>query len=154
LVEQGVLELEAPVRRYLPDLRLSDAEVAERLTLRHLLTHTAGFVGDFFEDTGPGDDALQRYVSGIADLPQLVPLGTLFSYCNSGFAIAGRVIEMVCGKTYEQAARELVLEPLGMQHTFFFPTEVMTHRFVVGHRSPFDPDEEITVLRPWQLPRA
>jgi len=153
LIEQSVVELEAPVRRYLPDLRLSDEDVASRLTLRHLLTHSAGFVGDFFEDTGWGDDALERYVTMLADLPQLVPLGALFSYCNSGFAVAGRVIERMCGKSYEQATRELVLEPLGMHHSYFFPAEVMTHRFVVGHQSPFDPAEDVYVLRPWPIPR-
>jgi CubicO group peptidase (beta-lactamase class C family) len=69
LVDQGELELEAPVRRYLPELRLADEDVAQRVTLRHLLTHTAGWVGDDFTDTGPGDDAVARYVANLADVP-------------------------------------------------------------------------------------
>src|SRR2546430_623690 len=57
LVERGVLDLDAPVRTYLPDLRLADDDVAARVTLRHLFTHTAGWEGDVFDDTGAGDDA-------------------------------------------------------------------------------------------------
>jgi len=50
LIEMGKLDLDAPLRTYLPDLRLSGEGVAERVTLRHALTHTGGWVGDFFED--------------------------------------------------------------------------------------------------------
>src|SRR5262245_52853995 len=58
LVAEGLLDLDRPVREYLPDLALADADATQRVTLRHLLTHTAGWIGDFFEDTGGGDDAL------------------------------------------------------------------------------------------------
>src|SRR5579875_1030573 len=119
LVEQGKLDLEAPLRTYLPDLRLSDEDTAARISMRHLLTHTGGFDGDFFTDTGRGDDALAAVVERMAELAQLAPLGQVWSYCNSGFYLAGRVIEAVAGKTYEAAARELVLDPLGMTQSFF-----------------------------------
>jgi len=151
LAETGTLDLDHPVRHYLPDLRLSDPDVAERVTLRHLFTHTAGFVGDDFRDPGDGDDALARYVTGMADLPHITPLGEVWSYCNSGFCLAGRVIEVATGKPFESALQELVLLPLGMENTFFFPAEVMTHRFAVGHL--YDNDE-LRVARPWPIPRA
>jgi CubicO group peptidase (beta-lactamase class C family) len=76
------------------------------------------------------------------------------SYCNAGFVVVGRVLEVITGQTYEQAAHDLVLEPLGMSNSFFWPTDVMTRRFVVGHVSPFDDAGEITVARPWALARA
>jgi CubicO group peptidase (beta-lactamase class C family) len=151
---QGKVELEAPVRRYLPDFRLQDEDVAQRVTLRHLLTHTAGWVGDDFTDTGSGDDAVARYVANLVELPQLTPLGELWSYCNSGFVVAGRILEVVTGQTYEQAVRELVLEPLVMRHTFLSGAEVMTRRFVVGHISPFDDHGEVEVAQPWGLARS
>lgn len=154
LVEAGRLDLEAPVRRYLPELRLADASATERVTLRHLLTHTAGFVGDDFTDTGGGDDALARYVAYMRDLPQVTPPGALFSYCNSGFVLAGRVIEVVTGQTFEQAIRRLVLEPLSMTDSTFEPEEAMLHRFAVGHISPFDDSGEVRVARPWPLARS
>ena len=60
LVEHGQLDLEAPVRNYLPDFRLIDDSVATRVTVKQLFIHTAGWVGDYFDDLGPGDDALAK----------------------------------------------------------------------------------------------
>src|SRR5262249_48019222 len=92
LVEQGKLGPARPVRAYLPDLRLQDPVATETVTARHLLTHTGGFVGDYFSDTGRGDDALAKYVAEMAELEQLTPPGAVFSYCNSGFSLLGRVV--------------------------------------------------------------
>jgi CubicO group peptidase (beta-lactamase class C family) len=151
LVEDGKLDLDAPLRRYLPGLRLASEETAERVTMRHLLTHTGGWVGDYFDDTGPDDGALERMVERLDRLPQLTPLGTVWSYNNAGFYLAGRVIEILSGRTYEDEVRELVLEPLELQRSFFFPTDVMTHRFVVGHITR---ERKASVARPWPLARA
>ena len=119
--------------------------------MRHLLTHTGGWYGDYFADPSRGDDALERILPELAELPQLAPLGQIWSYCNSGFYIAGRVIEVLTGRPFESAARELVLEPLGMSSSFFFSEEVLSHRFAVGHR---DEDGQTIVARPWALARA
>jgi CubicO group peptidase (beta-lactamase class C family) len=152
LVEMGLVDLDEPVRTYIPDFHLSD-EVAEvSVTIRHLLTHMGGWAGDFFRETGSGDDCLARFVAEMAELPQLVPPGEVWAYNNAGFGLAGRVIEVVTGKSYEQAAREMILEPLEMNHSFFEPAEVISRRFVVGHRV-YDTGEP-TVLRPWSLSRA
>ena len=151
LAEMGKLGLDEPARRYIPDFRMRDTEVTARLTARHLLTHTGGWEGDFFEDTGLGDDALRAYVEKMAELPQLTPLGKVWSYHNSGFSLAGRLIEAVTGETYEAALSELVLAPLGLRHTHIFPNDVMTHRFVAGHA--WYNDQHI-VLPEWALPRA
>jgi CubicO group peptidase (beta-lactamase class C family) len=151
LVEEKKLALDDPITKYLPNFRMRDPEVAERVTMRHLLTHVAGWQGDFFEDTGDGDDALAKYVAAMAELPQITPLGAVWSYNNAAFSLAGRVIEVVTGKTYEQAMLELVLKPLDLRRSYFFPTYVMTHRFVSGHASV---GGNAFVLRPWQLPRS
>ena len=140
LVEDGKLALDEPIRTYLPDFTMRDPEVTTRLTMRHLLTHIGGWDGDFFPDTGNGDDALARYVKLMADLPQLTPLGTILSYNNAAFSLAGRVIEALTGKTYEAALKELVLEPLGLKHSFLFPADSMTHSFAVGHTTIADQD--------------
>jgi CubicO group peptidase (beta-lactamase class C family) len=150
LAERGMLDLDEPVRTYLPELCLADEEVARKVTTAHLLTHVGGWVGDVFEDTGCGDDALEKIVRRLADVPQLAPLGALWSYNNSGFYIAGRVVEVLSGKAFETAVRELVLSLLGMDGSFFFPGEVMTRRFAVGHLVM---EGEHSVSRPWTLPR-
>ena len=91
LVEQGKVDLDVPVRTYLPDFRLADDNVAARVTIRHLLTHTGGWEGDYFDDFGLGDDALARMVGRLEELPQLTPLGEVWAYNNAGFYVAGRV---------------------------------------------------------------
>jgi CubicO group peptidase (beta-lactamase class C family) len=152
LVEQGRVELDAPVRRYVPELTLKDPQVAETVTVGHLLNHTAGWEGDLMDDTGSGDDALARYVQRMGELEQSRPPGVAVSYNNASLSLAGHVLERVLGTTYEQAIRDLVLDPLGLTQTLFFPNEVMTRRFAVGHTR--HEDGRITVARPWALPRS
>ncbi len=152
LVEQGKVELDAPVRSYVPGFRMADEEVTAKVTPRHLLTHLGGWLGDYFDDTGRGEDALAIYVGRMAELPQLTPLGTVWSYNNAGFSLAGRVIECVTGQSYEEALTELVLQPLGLSKSFILPEEAMVHRFAAGHAKL--PDGRIRVLRPWQLARS
>ena len=151
LVDQGLVDLDARVRTYVPELRLRDEDVAREVTVLHLLNHTAGWAGDLLETTGDGDDALARFVEKLAEIDQDSPLGAVVSYNNAALSLAGRVIEKVTGKTYEQAIKELVLEPLGLDDTYFFPNEIMTRRFVVGHNQ--HPDGRITIARVWAMPR-
>lgn len=152
LAEQGKLDLDATIRAVLPDFRVEDEATSRDATIRHLLTHSTGWVGDHFIDTGRGADAVAAYVASMADLPQLAPQGFAFSYNNSAFAVAGRVIEVVTNQSYEQAMREMLFEPLGMNNSFFEAADVMVRRFAVGHQ--ILPDEPVTVGTPWPLPRA
>jgi CubicO group peptidase (beta-lactamase class C family) len=132
LVEMEKLHLDKPVRYYIPELKLSDESVAQRVTLLHLLTHTAGWEGDYFNDFGLGDDALAKMVANLVNLQQLTPLGEVWSYNNAGFYLAGRLIEVVSGMPYEAALKALILSPLGMEQTFFFAHDVISYRFAVG----------------------
>src|SRR5215212_1492659 len=155
LVKQDKLDLEASVRTYLPDFHVADAGVSEAVRLRHLVTHTAGWYDGGLQETGDGDDALARFVDGMSDLPQIAPLGRYFSYNNGAVCLAGRVIEAVTGQTYEAAVTELVLTPLGLAQSSFFPEAIMTKAFAVGHGAPpDDPRGEPVVLEPWALPRS
>ncbi|WP_407542600.1 serine hydrolase domain-containing protein (plasmid) [Deinococcus radiomollis] len=151
LVAQGKLDLDVPVRTYLPDFKLMDESVAAALTVRDVLTHQGGFQGDLFEETGDGDDALAKVLDILAVSPQVVPLRGHWSYNNAGFYVAGRVIEVLTGKPYETVITELIFEPLGMDHSLFFPSQVMTYRFATGHNKI---DDELVTQRPWMLPRS
>jgi CubicO group peptidase (beta-lactamase class C family) len=152
LVEQGKIDLDAPVRTYVPELRLKDEDVAQRVTVLQLLNHSAGWQGDFFEDTSSGDDAIALYVEKMSTLEQVYPLGTQGSYNNASLVLAGRVIEKVTGQTYAEAIKTLILDPLGLDMTFSSMNDIMTRRFVVGHVK--HPDGNVTVARPWALPRS
>ena len=152
LVEQGKVSLDAPARTYVPELQLKDEEVARSVTVLQLLNHTAGWAGDLMDDTGDGDDALAKYVENMAELDQATPLGSAVSYNNASLSVAGLIIAKITGTTYEKAIKELIFEPLGMKHSYFFPNEIMSRRFAVGHTQ--HPDGKITVARPWALPRG
>ena len=151
LVEAGRLKLDAPVRDYMPTFRVADEFASQRATVRTLLTHMGGWEGDYFEDAGDGVEALAEYVKRMAILEQVAPFDTMWSYNNAGFCVAGRLIEIVTGKTYEAVVNELLIEPLRFRQTCFFPADVMTYRFVVGHAGAGDRQ---IVLRPWGLPRS
>ena len=152
LAEGGKVDLDAPVRKYIRDFKLHDDSVAKQVTVRNLLTHMGGWVGDYFNDFGTGDDALDRMVKDIARLPQVQPLGTNWSYNNTGFNIASRAIEVVTKKPYEQAVQEMLFDPIGLNMSFFYPSDILiTHRFVVGHQKV---KNKVQVARPWAIGRA
>ena len=75
LMEAGKVDLDTPVRAYLPDFQLSDESVAARVTLRHLLTHTGGWLGDYFNDFGFGDDAQAKMLTEIAQAAAVHAVG-------------------------------------------------------------------------------
>jgi CubicO group peptidase (beta-lactamase class C family) len=133
LVEQGLVDLTAPVRTYLPDLNLADESVAAQVTVRQLLNHSAGWLGDYFGDFGRGADALGRYAAGMATLPQLTPLGEVLAYNNAAVALAGLVIETVTGQSYEAAVQRLLLDPLGLDHSFFNADDFIGYNVTASH---------------------
>ena len=98
---QGALALDDPVRRHVAELRLGDETVAERVTIRHLLNHTAGWAGDLFVDTGDGDDctsqifgagATVRVVAGGDDLDAEVRT-FLTDAIDLGLGVAGKSVD-------------------------------------------------------------
>jgi CubicO group peptidase (beta-lactamase class C family) len=147
LAEQGRVDLEAPVRTYLPEFRVHDEAASREVALWHLLTHTPGWEGQLTtEDVGA--EALARFaLTTMRDLPQLAPPGAVWSYNNAGFALAGRIIEVVTGRSIHDALRELVLAPVGLPSSFTRLTDAMTHRMTLGHR---EQGGATRVVRPFQ----
>lgn len=152
LVDEGRIELDAPVRRYLPGFRVADEAVSEAVTIRHLLTHTSGIDGDHFADTGRGDDALERYVESCAELPQVHPLGATMSYCNTGYTVLGRVLEVVTDTVWDDLLRTRLVEPLELTHTVTLPEDVPRFRAAIGHIQP--PGHELRTASAWAIPRT
>lgn len=134
LRDEGRLELDTPVRDLLGEPPAGVLATAEPpVTVRHLLTHTSGIDGDLFTDTGRGDDCLQRYVEGLGEVESLFAPGTGWSYCNSGFVILGRIVEVLDGRSWDAALRARVVEPLGLRTFFTLPEEILGHRAALGH---------------------
>ena len=133
LIDEGLIALDTPVVEVIPELQLSDPDVTKQVTIWHLLTHTSGIDGDVFTDTGRGDDALEKYTALLADVAQNHPLGATWSYCNSGWSLLGRVIEVLTDQTWDQAMTERLFKPLGLTHTVTLPEEAILFAAAVGH---------------------
>ena len=151
MVDEGRLALDTPVVEVIPELQLSDPEVTKALTIWHLLTHTSGIDGDVFTDTGRGDDCLEKYAALFADIAQNHPLGATWSYCNSGWSLLGRVIEKVDGKTWDQAMKDRLFTPLGLDHTMTLAEEAILFGAAVGH---VEVEGEQVPTPVWDLPRS
>jgi CubicO group peptidase (beta-lactamase class C family) len=151
LVEQGKVDLAATARTYLPEFTLADEAVAKSVTVRGLLNHSAGWLGDDYADYRRGDDALQRFVADMKRLPQLTPPGQVLAYNNAAICVAGRVIEVVTGKPYETALQELVLDPVGLKHSGFFTDELIGENIAASHDVEKD---RAVVAKNWAFPRS
>ena len=139
MVERGELDLEAPVRTYLPEFMVLDSEAAEKARVIDLFQHRTGWQGDFFDDLGSGEDALEKALLAFRFLPQRTPYGEVWAYNNNNFIIAGRLIQVVSrAKSYEQKVKEELFLPLGMTHSSFFMADLMAERFAVGHAGVSD----------------
>lgn len=150
LVEDGRIALGDLVVTHVPEVRQL-GEVADQLTVRHLLNHTSGLPGDWFPDTGRGDDCLARLVPLMAEVPPTHPVGALTSYSNSAFSLAGLLVERVLGATWDVALRSRVVEPLGLEHTVTLAEDALLHRAAVGHLGAGADQKPAPI---WQLPRA
>jgi D-alanyl-D-alanine carboxypeptidase len=153
LVEAGKLALDDPIGNYLPDYPNKD--VASKVTVRHLLTHTGG-TGDIF---GPEfelnrlklrehDDYVKLYGSrGLAFEP-----GARFEYSNYGYILLGALIEAVSGKSYYDYVREHVFGPAGMSSTGSLPESAHVLNRAVGYMRLYPGDEwkPNTDTLPWR----
>lgn len=133
LVDEGKVDLDVPVRTYLPEFRIGDEAAAAVITTRQLLNHTSGFEGDIFTDTGVGDDCVEKYLGVLHDVPQLFPVGELFSYNNAGYCVLGRLVEVLREKPYDECLRKHLFAPLGLTHAATSPYDAIMFRVAQGH---------------------
>jgi D-alanyl-D-alanine dipeptidase/CubicO group peptidase (beta-lactamase class C family) len=139
LAEQGRLDLDAPVTDYLPDFA-PETRYTTSVTVRHLLGHRAGLVrespvGHYFDPTAPG---LADTVASLNDTELVSEPGTAIKYSNPGPGVVGRVIEVVTGKSFEDAVQEMVLRPLGMQRSSFAEREDLLQATAYGEMWTYD----------------
>ena len=138
LVDRGLIDLDATVRSYLPEFRTADIEKAKAVTVRQLLCHSSGLDGDFMTDTGAGDDRLARFVDRCALLPHIFAPGEDFSYSNSAYKLAGRVVEVCSGLPFDDALRKFVIEPLGLSSAISDIPSLVGRSVASGHAPPSD----------------
>jgi CubicO group peptidase (beta-lactamase class C family) len=118
LAAEGLLDLDAPVRRYVPELRLPDMTIADRVTTRDLLAHRGGLGRhDFTWIANPSWDA-RELLARLEHLPLAGDLRAQFVYSNLGYAVAGIVMSRAAGADWADVLRSRVLEPGGMTRSW------------------------------------
>ena len=141
LVESGKIDLDAPVRRYLPDFRVADEVASARITVRHLLHHTSGLPED--SAFGPlvsndiRDEALSDRVRALEEVQLSHGVGEVFEYTDANYDVLGLVVQTVSGQSYESYIADHVFAPLGMRHSYTNELDARRNGLATGHRSWF-----------------
>jgi CubicO group peptidase (beta-lactamase class C family) len=153
LVDDGTLDLDRPVKTWIRDFKLADPDATERVTLRQLLSMSAGLDNGPYQDHGRGDDALSRYVASLADIPQVFEPGTAFGYSNAGSNVAGLAAQRAAGKNWETLLAERILRPLGLRQSANFAEDLLFHPVSLGYMHRSGPTDLVRVAV-WGLPRS
>lgn len=143
LVEAGELELDAPVRRYLPDFR-PENPYDEPITLRHLMAHRSGLVreppvGNYFDPTEP---SLAATIASLNETRLVYRPGERTKYSNAAIATVGHVLERVRGTPFTTYVRDAVLDPLGMDDSAFEPRPDLDGRLATAYMWAYDGRED------------
>ncbi len=148
LAEEGTVDTNKPIGTYIKDLspRLSN------LTASQLLSHTAGLKDISNPDKAVKEcfdveSGLGKYIRSLNDSSFFTDPGDVFSYSNTGFSLAGYLIQIVGGRPFSDAMDERILKPLGMNNSTFHLEMAVTHPMSMGHivNTP-----KVRVMRPFQ----
>lgn len=143
LVNRGKLGLDDPVEKYLPAFkgkRVTGSRLPARpMTIRHLLSHTAGFWGNK-GITPEKRDLIRNFERPLAETIELVAEydlvyepGTKWIYSGVGYCVLGRVAEVALGQSLEEIAQEALFRPLDLNHTTFLPSKEMRKTVPTGY---------------------
>ncbi len=133
LVDEGLVDLDAPVKRYVSDFKVADPSATERITVKMLLNHTSGIDGLLLPDYGHDQERIVDAIARFARLPQLFPPGTGVSYSNAAPTIAGYLAQRVTGKSWYDLMKERIYQRLGMKHAVALSEDALLFRAGVGH---------------------
>jgi CubicO group peptidase (beta-lactamase class C family) len=141
LVEAGRVELDAPVRQYLPWFAVADEKASAGITVRMLLTQTSGLSTAAgrrtLTDFSSGDDALENRVRALRGVSLTAPVGATYQYSNCNYQVLGLIIQQVTGRSYEAYMAEHVFAPLAMTRTYTSKEPALDNGLAMGHRTWF-----------------
>ena len=135
LVEQGKIDLQAPVTTYLPYFKLDD-ERYTAITIQQMLSHVSGMpdVTDYgWDDPQYDEGALERYVRSLADRKMRFDPGQRYAYSNMAFECLGDVIAKVSGMSFADYEKKYILDPAGMDKSTFLKPERLPDDWASGH---------------------
>lgn len=150
LVERGKLALDVPVQEYLPWFQIADLTGSQRVTLRMLLSHQSGLLNESLLNR---TTHLREYVEDVVPhLKLAAPPGTLFSYSNANYSIAGCVAQEVMGSCFEDLMQQELFRPLGMERTTFAFADGEHVLIALGHELQFDRSLQVQTATPLDRP--
>jgi CubicO group peptidase (beta-lactamase class C family) len=153
LLDEKRLELDDLVVSHLPEFALADRGAAQSITIRQLLNHTSGMDGDFFPADDPEGPSTKSYVRKMCLLTNLFQPGEgPVTYCNSGYVVAGRIVEKLTGRPWREAVMERICVPLGMTAAFADPKDALRYRCAIGHVSGSPDTDRVSPTRDPYLP--
>lgn len=136
LSNAGKVDLDAPVTRYVPYFRMKDSR-ASSITVRQLLTHTAGMpdVTDYRWNFPEYDEqSLERWIRGLADSALIAAPGERWQYSNIGFELLADLVAKVSGESFEDYVQKRILTPLAMRKSTLLMTDIDSSLMAWGHR--------------------
>ncbi|MEM1338656.1 MAG: serine hydrolase domain-containing protein [Bacteroidota bacterium] len=133
LVEQGDLELDAPVVKYLPQFRTANSEKSDKVTVRMLLNNTSGLQARPQPTYDVSDATLEKLVQDLKSTFIIHEPGTVYEYSNLGFSVAGYLIREVSGLSYKDFLEQRIFGPLGMKNTSTDPERFKEMGAIEGH---------------------
>ncbi|MCP2295015.1 CubicO group peptidase, beta-lactamase class C family [Nocardia amikacinitolerans] len=133
-VERGLLDLDVPVVKYLPEFALTVPGATDEILVRHLISHTNGIDADLYFPDAKGRDALKTYVEGLAtNGGTLFEPGEQLSYSNGGMIVAGRLLEVVTGLSFPDLLARDIYGPVGMKDSSTSAEQAILRSTAVGH---------------------
>lgn len=134
-----LLDLDAPVTRYIPELQLAGQPAPDTITAREIMRHSSGLAGGSIQypngtmDSGVGDDCIKKWVDMCVDVPFNFQPGEKYGYSNAAYVILGGIIERLHNKVFSDVLEQYLLEPLGAEYTQSRPEEILKFRAAAGH---------------------
>lgn len=138
LVEQGKIELDAPVQHYLPWFHVATPGASNRITIRNLLTHTSGF-SPYLGGVRPAspDETIEQFVRGLSKIRLTAPVGKQFQYSNANYAVLGLVIQVLSRQSYGTYIQQHIFDKLQMHYSFVSLVEAGKYGLATGYQPIF-----------------
>ena len=144
LWNDGLIDLDQPLKHYIPEFQLADEKVSNEITVRELLNQTSGLPGDlseplaFQKDSNPNDsDAMKLLVAALKHLHTDRQPGSSFAYTNLNYCLLGALVERVSGESFGDFVQERIFTPLGMNNSTLNPDVAASLDRADGHQMMF-----------------
>ncbi len=136
LVEEGRIEIDAPVQRYVPQFQLADTQASQAITVRELLNHTSGMPANAGGGVVEGATAVtpEEGLAALRSVRLTAAPGTTYQYSNAGYMVLGLVVQDASGEPYTAYVQHHILDPLDMRHTYLTLDAAKQGGMAAGYR--------------------